>query len=238
MPLIKLSADGAPISKIKKSGTYHSTAIALSKKARANAINVDISEVGILENNHNGCLWTESLQSCFPVVFKFKNGDIGLFHGMCVVLDRIKDLLERDDLEEIQLFEKGHVLNSGKVKQFTENLIQYYQDTNRKQPIINIQKQDHISPYGVVVCYKSSNNKPIIIIGQSSNAGNRLVERLTECTNKEDIIRPYEFEDAAERFKNAPAADRNLFFKSGQENRQALAIELQATKNKPSCTIL
>ncbi|KTD67201.1 hypothetical protein Lste_3407 [Legionella steelei] len=242
MPHIKLSAAGAPTSSVKKPGTYYSSAIALSKKARNDSIRVGIGAVEILRAADTSCLWTADLQSCFPVIFKFRNGDIGLLHGNSADISKVESLLNRDDLVEIELFEKGHQLNSKKVKAFTENVIKYFQNNKLPQPAINIQIQDHIASYGVVVCYKSLKNKPIILVGDSIKYINGLAHNLSACTNQEEVIHPYEFEDATERFsliEDTFSTGGVLRFFEVKKNRGDDDMEIGIPQKKSrNCTIL
>lgn len=217
MPIINLSNEGIPISEISEPGTYHSTAVALSVEAQINSIKVGIGEIKILKKEDNNCIWTEALQSCFPVIFKFKNGDIGLFHSTGSSILKIENLLNRDDIEEIQLFEKGNEPNSFKVKRFIENLLAHYKNNSGIQPIINLQVQEDIAPYGITICYKSSDNKPIIIIGESSES-NGLVNRLELCFNKSDVRKRYNFESITEKYQVNPI--KYLSLPAGMERKQ------------------
>ncbi|WP_131750056.1 hypothetical protein [Legionella beliardensis] len=240
-----------PISSIKEPGSYYSSAISLSEKARKNAVHVAVGEFELLRVDKQGCIWTDSLQSCFPAVFKFKNGDIGMLHANSATIRKILPLLDRSDLEEIQVFEKGQEFNSQKVGGFIENVINHYQQNKQlTKPRITIQIQEHIAPYGVAVCYKSPDNQPIIIVGESNTDGsNSLALTLNECTNSEDFIRQYEFEDAAERFgivlntvnipAPTPSAENSHRFLGGKKkNKWNDEVEIESAKKIKKCTIL
>ena len=198
MPKISLCLEGQPVSTpvLEKSGSYYVTALALTYHAREGAICVETGGVGLLHDETNSVLWTENLQSCFTVVFKFRNGDVGLYHAFESSISRLRDLLARKDLVEIQLFEKGTLLNSLKVKAFAENVMQYFAD-KVNPPAINIKIHASCESYKVALCYKLPNGEPVILIGESGDDG--MANDLDKCLNA-DSITACKFESVYTKF--------------------------------------
>lgn len=64
---------------------YHSNNLALSHHAKSSF--ADVGMVVRLNKSENKYLFTDSLQSCFPVCFRFKNGDTALYHLANASLD-------------------------------------------------------------------------------------------------------------------------------------------------------
>ena len=136
MPLISVDDNGIHSSTALAAGSYHAGSLALSESARAHSTEVGVGYAELLKADNQVIIWTASLQSCFPVVFKFTNGDIALYHGNNASVDdlprsqdlhscSLASLIMRDDLEEIQLFEKGTDINAAKVGGFVQNVLRF-----------------------------------------------------------------------------------------------------------------
>ncbi|CAM3146746.1 Uncharacterised protein [Legionella steigerwaltii] len=96
MPTLSLNfgTDGRPQFKTTHElspGTYHTSALAMNAEAQKYGILVKVGSIEILKANDNRILYTHSLNSCFPVIFKFKNGDIGLYHGYVPALGNVEE---------------------------------------------------------------------------------------------------------------------------------------------------
>ncbi len=236
MPTCSISEDGKPNSTVDiLPEAYHATALALTTRAKnSGAVQVGIGHTGLLKANHDSFIWTDSLQSCFPAVFKFKNGDIGLYHGYHTAIDDLSIFLEREDLNEIQIFEKGMELNTGKVKAFAQNLISHFRD--RKQtPTINFLTQSDIAPYGAVICYKAPDGQPIILVGESG-PHNELVKNQKECCNLEDSLRPCCFQSALDKYPFTPRGQSG-FKEAMQTVREEGEEEDPVIKSSSCCRI-
>lgn len=176
------------------SGSYHAQKLAIDAEAldEKNAIKVGIGKIELLKKEDSRLIYTDSLQSCFPALLKFKNGDLALFHGKNAGIYELELYLKRTDLEEIELFQKGTEVNAKKVSWFINSLVAYFRFKDIA-PAIKIQKQDDIAPYGITVCYKSPKGGAVIIVAESASQG-RVANNLSECNNKEDIITTYRFD--------------------------------------------
>lgn len=60
---------------------YFSNNIVLSNTAKEQATLINTGEIAVLKAGGNNYLYTHSLQSCFPVFFRFRNGDVALYHA-------------------------------------------------------------------------------------------------------------------------------------------------------------
>lgn len=224
MPAIYLSADQLTSSTKLEAGSYHATALALSADIQTNSIKVEPDSFAVLPVGNKSCIWTQSLGSCFPVVFKFANGDIGLYHSNSGgVGGSMTHLLDRTDLVEIQIFEKGTRINSGKVKVFAEGLNEYF-NAKENKPLLHIHPQNEIDEYGVTICYKAPNNKPIVLVGESGELG--MASTLDGCKNKSDHVKAYHFEPVATRF---PAVNLDA---QRQMSSQLQELRAQSVENK------
>ncbi len=175
MPLIDI-ADNAIYSSTPLAGSNYVSSLALSENARVGSIKVGIGNAELLKADNGGIIWTDSLQSCFPVIFKFSNGDIALYHGNNASVDDIPrsidgqncsigSLLRRNDLEEIQLFEKNDQ-NARKVGGFVGNILRYCAEHQVRPPQMNL--KDSQADYNALVCYKSPQAEPTIPIAIES----------------------------------------------------------------------
>jgi len=199
MPIFSTKAGGLSCSGKLKEGSYYSTSIEIEYNLRKkNSIKVGIGRAGLLDMNSEKIIYTDSLGSCFPVVFIFQNGDIGLYHsnkGGLGSVDKINYLLDREDLFEIQIFKKIGIKNTeAKVDAFLNNLADYYQD--KAPPRINVasipRKHNHDSVYEIIACYKLVNHNPLIVIGMSS-PNNAIDEKIKNRGIVEDDIQPCVF---------------------------------------------
>lgn len=187
-------------------GTYHASSIAMSQEAALGngSIKVEIGTIGLIEAGSNNLLWTDSLKSCFPVVFKFRNGDIALYHGNNAALDTVMPYLSRNDLFEIQLFEKGTNVNTGKVREFIRRLIAHYE----KKDAPSIQIEAGTNPYTAVVC-QHINNDSLIFIGETS-AQDSIITTRDDFANHEDNIFMYQFISGQEKLSQAQDLQRTM----------------------------
>ncbi|MCE0723231.1 MULTISPECIES: hypothetical protein [Legionella] len=186
-------------------GTYHTSALAMSEAAQGGGIEAERGTIGILKANDKRILFTHSLDSCFPAVFIFKNGDVGLYHGNTPFISNIQigsvpggngllETIPASEIEEIQIFEKGVALNTGKALTFAHNLRAHFKGEG---PKILVQQEKDVNPadpsykYGAAAIYRSKDGKPIILVGQSKPY-NDMAKNQEECLNKEeDSIKPY-----------------------------------------------
>lgn len=199
MPTISITETGEMLPSVAlAANTYYSETIVVPMDARARgAKEVIPGEMYLLEAANNTVVWTDSLQSCFPVVFKFSNGDIGLYHANGGTFDdRLHSWLNNTELTDIQLFEKpskaltsdGRPKPSGhnaKVQSFAQSLITHFQ-SREHQPNLSHASSD----YGVAVCYKATDGKPIIFVGKSGD-GNIMATGVDDCSNKVDVVVPH-----------------------------------------------
>ena len=204
---IETEANGSPQVKSTQEllpGIYHTSALAMSEAAQGRGIEAERGTIEILKATDKRILFTHSLDSCFPAVFIFKNGDVGLYHGNTPFIQNIpigsvpggNGLLEtmESEIEEIQIFEKGMAINTGKALKFAHNLHEHFKG---KGPKILVQQEKDVNPedpsynYGAAAIYRSKNGKPIILVGQSKPY-NDMAKNQEECLNKEkDRITPY-----------------------------------------------
>ena len=160
---------------------------------------VGVGGTGILTADNNACIWTGGMQSCFPVVFLYRNGDIGLYHGNSVGIDTVETLLAHGEVTEIQLFSKStHMQNRTKVEEFSKSLQRHFANRDPK-PAINIQVPDDRAAYGTAVCYKAADGRPVVLVGTSLEH-NGMAETLAECHNQTDTVRPYRFEPVVNQY--------------------------------------
>lgn len=210
MPTLTVSPTGhVSAAGINQQGSYHSSAIIMPDTVRdAGSIFVGVGEAQILPAGNNACIWTDSFQVCFPVVLLFRNGDIGLFHGNIRTIDipQFRALYNRADLDEIQLFEKGtDKNNSGRVQFVAEALVEHFKNKPNK-PTINVQVTADIKPYGVAVCYRDANNKPVILVGDSRTDCNSMATSVNdEGVRAIDTITPYRMETAQTHYQPVQA---------------------------------
>lgn len=176
-------------------GSNHASAVALAEEARLaeNAIFVEIGELEFLRAGDRRILYTDSLQSCFPVIFKYRDGRLALYHGNNAAIDDLQQVLNDPQLEEIQLFEKGTPINSGKVGKFVENLQAHYQE-RAQHPLISHQRAAaEKMDYSVAMIYRDLAEQPIIFVGASMESGG-MASALVECWHDDTAVRPYPFE--------------------------------------------
>ncbi|MBN9228208.1 MULTISPECIES: hypothetical protein [Legionella] len=207
MPILTIvnDSEGQPQVKTTKelpSGPYHASALVIAEEAQAKAINVGIGSLEILKAKDNRIILTHSLASCFPAIFMFKNGDIGLYHGNTPFINikentgtvlggkPLFDAIPASEIGEILIFEKGVALNTGKALTFAKNLQEHFKE---KGPKILVQAAENVGPaynYGVAAVYKSPEGKPIILIGESAKF-DLMAKNKEECEHEEDSIKPY-----------------------------------------------
>lgn len=180
-------------------GSNHASAVALAEPARLadSAIFVGIGELEFLPPGDRRILYTDSLQSCFPVIFKYRDGGLALYHGNHAALNDLHQVLNDPQLEEIQLFEKGTRINSAKVGGLVENLKEYYAERSY-HPVISHQqataaRMDESTNYNVAVIYRDRAEQPIIFVGVSKYSGG-MASALSECSYPDRAVQPYQFE--------------------------------------------
>ncbi|WP_133135749.1 hypothetical protein [Legionella rowbothamii] len=199
MPTITLNTDGRAVSPENfATGTYRSTTIALTEGGRGGtSIEVPVQGSRVLSATDGGCLWSNSFQSCFPVIFKYTNGDIGLYHANHGAIDNVMallDLLNKPGIQEIQLFSKPRTDSQNKVGMLSKNLSKHFLG-KEGAPIINVADDFN---YGVAACYKTADRQPIILVGESG-AGNEMAVNKEGCTNQDDVTIPCRFQLASIR---------------------------------------
>lgn len=216
MPIISRTGSEAASSTELEPGTYYATALAIHENARAaGSIEVGIGKIRLLSKDSNDILWTHSLQSCFPVIMKYKNGDIALYHGNGGALQHLTAYIDRDDLVEIQLFEKGTMNNRLKVKGFAQNLVAYFKE-KKQQPVINVQIKSDVAIYNTAICYKV-NKECVILVGESTSLGG-MAKNMASCNNKKDEVRACHFQHAADKYPP-------VIIQEEQEHNEATNIE-------------
>ena len=94
----------------------------------------------VTEHGNVLMLGTSGLQSCYPVVLKFKDGSIGLFHANNNSVDslemRMKELdINNRTLEEIQIFTKKKASNNSRKDDRAENFFQSLLDHQNPGPL-------------------------------------------------------------------------------------------------------
>ena len=128
-------------------------------------------------------IYSDSFKPCFPVVLKYTNGDVALYHSTgpspSTMLERMKDLGldKRGDLDEIQIFTKESS------KKFTDLFYNELSERNVDCFVhATIKLQEDNRPHGAAICYYSG-GQLIIIVGET-NDDKELVDTLDKCKNQ------------------------------------------------------
>jgi hypothetical protein len=199
-PSVSDSQGGDLSDDVRGGETYHAYAVAMSAQIQesVHVIFVGISKIEILPPGDRRILYTDSLQSCFPVIFKFRDGRVALYHGNHTDITPLLLYLNDPALYEVQLFEKGQINNTYKVQGFILELKKHYSARENKPVILHQSVPAHphdasTIDYSTAVVYQDAQSgQPIVFVAASSATGG-MAESLEQNRYQDTLIEPYEF---------------------------------------------